>query len=625
MGRVAADFYGAQRMTSLEETSTFRRYLGGSSGNVAVGAARLGLRTAMISGVGDDPMGRFVLSRLDAEGVDRSAVRVVPDRRTALVFLGMLGAEAVGLDFYRQAPADEAISPALADRAFLDGVDVLAVTGTHFVAPDAPSAVVLRTARAAGCRIVLDIDHRAGLWGAVDGGAAAARRRVAEVARLADLVVGNVEELEVLGGAAGVMPALRALRAMTGAALVAKLGPEGAACVAGPVPDARDGLDVVGGPRVAVENPVGAGDAFLSAFLSGWAVGAPMEECLARGTHSGALVVSRHACSAASPYPEELAAFRAGDAARADRVHRAMGRIARPGRVMALACDHRAPFEAMMAQHGRGEADAAAFKRLVADAAARVFAARGIEGGAMLMDPRFGREVLEERGRQGWWLGRPVEVTGSRPLEAEAGADLAADLSTWNPAHVAKVLVWHHPDDAAGLREAQVSTLRRLEAGCRAAELEWMLEVVPPVGAGHDDDVLLRGVGQMYDAGLTPDYLKLPALAGQGGWDRLSDLVRARDPWCRGVVVLGLDRPFEDLRPGLELAAAQEACAGFAIGRTVFGEAARRWFAREIGDAEAVDEMARNFDRIVAIFQAGASDAAAPAATGATAAAAGRA
>ena len=602
MGRVAADLYGQQRMTALEDTTTFRRYLGGSSGNVAVGAARLGLRTAMISGVGDDPMGRFVLSQLDREGVDRSAVRVVPSRRTALVFLGMLGAEVVGLDFHRHAPADEAISPALADRAFLEDVDVLAVTGTHFVAPGAPAAEVLAAARAAGCRIVLDIDHREGLWAAVEGGAAAARERVAEVARIADLVVGNVEELEVLGGQAGVMPALRALREMTGAGLVAKLGPQGAACVTGAVPEVRAGLHVVGGPRVEVENPVGAGDAFLSAFLSGWALGAPMEECLARGTHSGALVVSRHACSAASPYPEELEAFRAGDTEGADRIHRAMARMARPGPVLALACDHRAPFDALLAEHGRTLADAAAFKRLVSQAAERVFAGRGIETGAMLMDPRFGREVLEERSREGWWLGRPIEVTGSRPLIPEAGADLAADLANWNPAHVAKVLVWQHPDDPEDLRAEQCATLSRLQAGCRAAEVEWMLEVVPPAKTGHDDEVLRRAVEQMYDAGLTPDYLKLPVLETQGGWDRLSDLVRTRDRWCRGVVVLGLDRPFDGLRAGLELAAQQDLCAGFAVGRTVFGETARAWFAGEIADPEAVDAMAGNFDRIVAIF-----------------------
>ena len=109
LGRLAIDLYGVQRMTSLEEATGFRRYLGGSSGNLAVGSARLGLRTAMITRVGQDPMGRFLLGRLGAEGIDHSAVTSDLGRKTALTFLGMLGAEAYGLDFYRENVADTAI------------------------------------------------------------------------------------------------------------------------------------------------------------------------------------------------------------------------------------------------------------------------------------------------------------------------------------------------------------------------------------------------------------------------------------------------------------------------------------------------------------------------------------
>ena len=220
----------------------------------------------------------------------------------------------------------------------------------------------------------------------------------------------------------------------------------------------------------------------------------------------------------------------------------------------------------------------------------------------MLIDPRFGGDVMRRLDERGWWLGRPIEVTRSRPLRTEAGAALAADIATWNPAHVAKCLVWHHPDDDEALQERQIDVLLRLQAACRDAGVEWILEAVPPLELGHDDEVLVRSVAGLYAAGLMPDWWKLPTLESEAGWSALAAAIGEHDPYCRGVLVLGLDRPLPALAAGLRLAASQPLCGGLAIGRTVFGDAAARWFAGELDDRGAVDDMSERFSRVLELF-----------------------
>jgi 5-dehydro-2-deoxygluconokinase len=179
---------------------------------------------------------------------------------------------------------------------------------------------------------------------------------------------------------------------------------------------------------------------------------------------------------------------------------------------------------------------------------------------------------------------------------------------------VAKCLVWHHPDDPATLMEEQIGQLRLLQAAAEAAGIEWMLEAVPPLDRGHDDAGLVRSVAGLYSSGLRPDYWKLPALETDAGWQSLGEVIVAADPGCRGVVILGLDRPLADLAPGLARGARHGICAGFAIGRSIFGTAAQEWFASRIDDEAAVRHMADLYDRAVRAFLDGRSAVSSPAA-----------
>jgi 5-dehydro-2-deoxygluconokinase len=116
------------------------------------------------------------------------------------------------------------------------------------------------------------------------------------------------------------------------------------------------------------------------------------------------------------------------------------------------------------------------------------------------------------------------------------------------------------------------------------------------------DSVLLGAVRAIADAGVLPDWWKLPAPTAAGGWSRLEAAIRGADPYCRGVLVLGLDAPLDELGERLAAAARHPVCRGFAVGRTIFGDAARAWFAGEIDDEAAIAAIAHRYLKLVRRF-----------------------
>jgi 5-dehydro-2-deoxygluconokinase len=618
MGRAAVDLYGEQVGGRLEDMLSFAKYLGGSPANTAVGCARLGLKPAMLTRVGDEHNGRFVCETLAAEGVDVSHVLTDPRRLTALVFLGISDRDTFPLVFYRENCADMAIAPADFDPAFIASARALLVSGTHLSTRSTYDTcrTAMRFARAADARVVLDIDYRPVLWGLTGLGLGEQRfvasGRVSEhlqtVVGDCDLIVGTEEEIHIAGGTTDTLGALRRLRELTSATLVLKRGPMGCVVFPGAIPAALD--DGVVGPGFPVEvyNILGAGDAFMAGFLRGWLRDEPLERCAAYANACGALVVSRHGCAPAIPTWEELAHFlahgspttRLREDAALERLHRVTTRTRDWPALAVLAFDHRAQLEALADEHGVERARIADFKRLVAAGARRGAGKR--TGAGVILDATYGGDVLPEFAGTGWWVARPVEAPGSRPLELEAGDNVALALRTWPRDHVAKCLVWHHPDDDEPLRAAQAARLRALAAACHATHHELLVEVLPPRGSRIDADTTARSLDQLYQAGLFPDWWKLPPAAEPAAWAAVAAVVARHDPHCRGALVLGLEADEAALEASFAVAARFPVCKGFAVGRTIFGAAARDWFAGRSTDDAVVAQVAQRYARLIELW-----------------------
>jgi 5-dehydro-2-deoxygluconokinase len=625
LGRLAVDLYSQQVGCPLEDTASFAKYLGGSSANIAFGAARLGMRSAMISRVGDEQMGRFLVRTLEREGCDTSMVQVDPQRLTALAILGLKDRDTFPLLFYRENCADMAIEAAAIPEDFVAQCRALLITGTHLSQPvvRAASTAALAHAGRHGTLRVLDIDYRPVLWGLTRRGEGENRfvadarvtSSLQEMLPHFDLLIGTEEEFLIAGGAPDdLLESLRRVRAVSPAAFVVKLGARGCAFVPGAVPDRIEDAEIAQGERVEVLNVLGAGDAFAAGLMTGFLNGEDFAGAARIANACGAIVVSRHACAPAMPTPAELAHWFGGSRnpkvdADAQLAHLHRTTAARPAwpELNVIAFDHRAQFLEIAREAGAPESRIPALKVLLLRAAEQVERSRALRGrlGVLVDGGPYGEQALHAATGRGWWVGRPVELPSSRPLRWDGTRSLGTALAAWPREQTVKCLVFYHPDDAVDLRLEQEARLAELWEATRASGHELLLEIIPPkdtVAAGGADTAVLRTIKRLYNLGIKPEWWKLAPMAS-GAWDELAALVAARDPQCRGAVILGLSQPLAVLAAGFAQAA-HPIVKGFMVGRTLWASASLAWLKGEIDDAALVDQVAHNFATLVDAWRA---------------------
>ncbi len=605
IGRCSVDLYGQQIGSRLEDIASFAKSVGGSPANMAIGTARLGLKSALVTRVGDEQMGRFVIEQMRREGVAVDGIRADPQRLTALVLLAVEDEGVSPMIFYRTDCADMALAEEDIDEAFIASARAVVVTGTHFSRPnsDAAQRKAMRIAKKSAARVAFDIDYRPTLWG-LTGHAAGFERYVKsdEVSRKlrtilpdCDLVVGTEEEIRIAAGEEDVLQALKAIRALSRATIVLKRGPMGCIVYEREITTLEDGIVGRGFP-IEVYNVLGAGDAFMSGFLRGWLTGEPLATAATWANACGAFAVSRLLCSPEYPTWAELQHFLAqGSAHRALRkdpsinhLHWATTRRPQPDLLMALAIDHRAQFESLGAPRERIEH----FKLLAVDATLRI--ADGRPGFGMLLDSTYGQKALYKAANAGLWIGRPVEKPGSRPLDLEP-----MNLAEWPVTHTVKCLCFYRPDDSAEMKARQERELARVHEAARTAGRELLIEIIAGKHGALDDTTVAAVLSRLYALGIKPDWWKLEPQKSPAAWAAIEKVVKQQDPYCRGIVVLGLEAPQAELAAAFRIASTAKVVKGFAVGRTIFADAADKWLSGKMTDEAAVDAMAASFQALV--------------------------
>ncbi|RDI95317.1 5-dehydro-2-deoxygluconokinase [Meiothermus sp. QL-1] len=320
IGRCSIDLYSQDLGAAFPQIRTFGAYLGGSPLNIAVGARRLGLRTALLTAVGPDPVGEFVLERLRREGVETRFIPVKPGTRTPAVLLGIEPPDRFPITFYRENAADIQLS--IDDVAALPLAQTRAVqlSGAALAKEPSRSAIfyAAEEARALGLTVFLDLDFRADAWPDPRAYGLALRALLP----LVDIAIGTEEEVnaamlrrpedvvirhsqitapEIRGNLAANIEALlaRGLKA-----LVVKRGAQGSAVY---LPSGE--VVVASGFPVEVVSILGAGDAFAAGFIYGYLQGWDWYQCARLGNACGAIVVGRIGCADFTPYLDEVLAF----------------------------------------------------------------------------------------------------------------------------------------------------------------------------------------------------------------------------------------------------------------------------------------------------------------------------
>ena len=299
IGRSGVDVYPLQTGVGLEDVTSFGKFLGGSAANVAVAAARLGNRSALISGVGDDPFGRFVRAELARLGVDNAYISTHDEYPTPVTFCEIFPPDHFPLYFYRKPSAPDlqirqdeidadAVRSARLYWSTVTGLSEEPSRSAHFAAWEARSRAPLT---------VLDLDYRPMFWDTP----AAATEQVQKALGQVTVAVGNREECEVAVGESNPHKAADALLDLGVELAIVKQGPRGV------LGKTRHSSVTVPPNEVDVVNGLGAGDAFGGSLIHGLLRNWPLEKTLRYANAAGAIVASRLECSTAMPTADEVA------------------------------------------------------------------------------------------------------------------------------------------------------------------------------------------------------------------------------------------------------------------------------------------------------------------------------
>ena len=320
MGRSSIDLYANDIGAPFHEIKNFAAYVGGCPTNISVGTRRLGLRSVLLTAVGEDPVGDFVLHFLEQEGVVNNFIPRKAGRRTSAVILGIEPPDKFPLVYYRDNCADIELTIEDVLAAPIAESRLLLISGTGLSREPSRSATIFAAerARASGTKVVLDLDFRPDQW----HDARAFGATIRSVLRLIDVVLGTADEVKAgalqenvsvtvehsqVSGAQVSGDLLKAVAAILAAgpeALVLKRGGDGTTVYL-----QNGGIVEAATFPVEVYNVLGAGDAFASGFLYGYLKGWDWHRSARMGNACGAIVVTRHGCANFMPYEQEALTF----------------------------------------------------------------------------------------------------------------------------------------------------------------------------------------------------------------------------------------------------------------------------------------------------------------------------
>jgi 5-dehydro-2-deoxygluconokinase len=302
IGRSCIDLYAHEIGVPITGVRSFDAYVGGCPTNVSVGARRLGLRSALLTAVGTDQVGDFVLHFLNQEKVDTQFIPRFPDRRTSAVILTIQPPDNFPLTFYRDNCADNGLTIEHVRRAPVGNSRLVFLTGTGLSVEPSRTATLYAAdaARAAGTAVLLDLDYRPTVWPSAE----AYGVHVRALAKLAALSIGTEEELRAATSESDLEQAVRRLFEGDLELFILKRGSAGCTIFR------RSGAPSDVPPfEIEVLNVLGAGDAFASGFIYGYLQGWPVEKAGRFANAVGAIIVTRHGCANFMPRLDEVHAF----------------------------------------------------------------------------------------------------------------------------------------------------------------------------------------------------------------------------------------------------------------------------------------------------------------------------
>lgn len=302
MGRSSLDLFGDALGQGFAQQTRFNAYVGGSPNNICVAARRLGLRTGMLTAVGADYAGDFIVEFLRREGVDVSGVKLKPGYITNTVAVALLPPDQMEFVAYHALNADLQLTMGDVLDSPLASSRVALISGMGLLADPARTATLFAAelAREQGARIIMDVDYRAPMWEHPRSFGVVARSAL----RLVDIAIGTDEELIAAAGQHDLASAVERLLGLVSIAVVVKRGADGST-----VYTKTGEVHPAAAFPAQVVNFLGAGDAFAAGFIYQYLNGADWRTCARFGNACGAIIVAEHGTANMMPPLAQVQAF----------------------------------------------------------------------------------------------------------------------------------------------------------------------------------------------------------------------------------------------------------------------------------------------------------------------------
>ncbi|MBS0287578.1 MAG: DUF2090 domain-containing protein [Proteobacteria bacterium] len=597
LGQSFVDFYGEQQGTGLKDMLSFKKHVGGMS-SFALAFARLGLKTAIITSVGQDELGQFIIESLQHEKVDISQIQQNSDLHTSLAFRAIQNRFSFPLQHYKKQCADILEEASDISSSFIAKANALFITSSNFDSKNASRIIkeAIACANEKQSKVILALDY-------IDDDN---QSTLLKVLPYCSLVIGAEQDYKYLSGQTDVLGALTQIRALTNALLVMK---NNHGCyVYTQIPTDLHAVPHHLGFVTDKQIPFASKAAFIAGFVNGWLNGFSQEKSCEFAMACHALTQSREESCDSFPSLEELTIYLSSQSQVVqtirtpffEHLHYASLRSTPQNELYTFSFGHQQQW-LKLAENACVDEDAIN--------TAKMLIATGVQQAAMkcpnvctLADANPENEIIDSLPSP-HMLMRTLDVPGAVPLQFQGEGDITHTLLHWPKHHSVKLTFIYHPDDRYALRQQQEATLSHLYLACRKTNHELVIELAPATNSLITASTYSHIMQRLYEIGIYPDWWQVMPPRDQRTFENIQRVIQENDKFCKGVLTLGQQATLEQLPVMFNNAAKHECCKGFVVDKSLFQAALTQWLGQMMTNQAFIDTVARSFEKAISIWE----------------------
>ncbi len=596
LGQSFVDFLGEQIGANLKDMMSFKKHVGGMPA-YARGFSRLGLKTALISSVGHDDLGQFILDAMVHEKVDISKVQIDTEHASALMFRALKNRMSFPVVTYKSQCADILEEASDISSNFIGKAQTLFITSSNFNSKNGQRIIkeAVHAANEKQTKVILALDdiNETNL------------SHILKTLPFCSLVIGCEKDFHQLAGETDSHVALTQLRNVSSAIFVMK---NSQGCyVFTQIPN-----DLQTAPHhagfIADKNiPFTSKESFIIGYVTGWIKGYSQEKSCEYAMACHALTQSREEHSDSLPSVEALSIFLSSQSQVVqtirtplfDHIHYAATRANTHEQLFTFSFGAHSQWMKIVNASNVDEDAIIKAKMLIATGIQQV--AMKYPNVSMMTDAYPESEIIDALPSP-HTLMRALDVPGVVPLQIQGDPDITHTLINWPKHHSAKVSFIYHPDDRYALRQQQESVLNHLYLAARRTGHELVLELAPATNSLITASTMSHIMQRMYEIGIYPDWWQITPPRDQRAFDNIQRIISENDRFCKGILLLTQQATFEQLPVMFAPCAKHDICKGFVVDKSLFQTALYQWLGQMISNQAFVDTVSRSFEKAITLW-----------------------